>query len=142
MSAPSTNPVKPSLFLATYFSSRGRKIIPINPAIAGETLCGETVLADLSEIPAGTQVDMIDIFRRSEFVPDIIDQALGRLLPGLRTIWMQYGVRHDRAAEKARAAGVTVVQDRCPKVDHMRLSGGATPFGISGRVSSKLPRLG
>ena len=138
----STNPVKPSLFLATYFARRGKRIIPVNPAYAGETLCGETVLADMSEIPPGTEVDMIDIFRRSEFVPDIVDQAIDLFVPGLKTIWMQYGVTHSGAADRARSVGLKVVEDRCPKVDHMRLAGGSVPFGIAGRVSSKLPRLG
>lgn len=137
----STNPVKPSLFLATYFSNRGKRIIPVNPARAGETLCGQTVLADMSEIPPGTPVDMIDIFRRSDFVPGIVDQAIELFVPGLKSIWMQYGVTHAEAAQKARAAGVRVVQDRCPKVDHMRLSGQSVPFGVRARVSSKLPRL-
>lgn len=134
----SNNPVKPSLFVATYFASRGKRIIPINPAKVGETLLGETILSDLSEIPAGTPVDMIDIFRRPEHVPAIVDQSIELFLPGLKTIWMQYGVRHERAAEKARAAGLNVVQDKCPKVEHMRLSGAPNPFGLRGGVSSKL----
>lgn len=134
----SNNPVKPSLFVATYFASRGKRIIPINPAKAGQDLLGETILADLSEIPDDVRVDMIDIFRRSELVPDIVDQAIELFVPGLQTIWMQYGVRHEEAAAKARAAGVNVVQDKCPKVEHMRLSGAPNPFGLRGGVSSKL----
>lgn len=134
----SNNPVKPSLFVATYFASRGKRIIPINPAKAGQDLLGETILADLSEIPDDVRVDMIDIFRRSELVPDIVDQAIELFVPGLQTIWMQYGVHHEEAAAKARAAGVNVVQDKCPKVEHMRLSGAPNPFGLRGGVSSKL----
>lgn len=134
----SNNPVKPSLFVATYFASRGKRIIPINPSKAGQKLLDETILADLSEIPSGTPVDMIDIFRRSEHVPAIVDQAIQLFVPGLQTIWMQYGVRHEEAAAKARAAGLNVVQDKCPKVEHMRLSGAPNPFGLRGGVSSKL----
>ncbi|WP_413720613.1 CoA-binding protein [Silicimonas sp. MF1-12-2] len=134
----SNNPVKPSLFVATYFTSRGKRIIPINPSKAGESLNGETILADLSDIPSDTVVDMIDIFRRPEFVPAIVDQALDLFLPGLKTIWMQYGVRHEEAAAKARSAGLNVVQDKCPKVEHMRLCGAPNPFGLRGGVSSKL----
>lgn len=134
----SNNPVKPSLFVSTYFHGRGKRIIPINPGKAGQEVLGETILADMSEIPDDVQVDMIDIFRRSEAVPEIVDQAIELFVPGLQTIWMQYGVRHEAAAEKARAAGVNVVQDRCPKVDHMRLSGAPNPFGLRGGVSSKL----
>lgn len=134
----SNNPVKPSLFVATYFASRGKRIIPINPSKAGETLLDETILADLSDIPPGTQIDMIDIFRRSEFVPDIVETAIRLFVPGLKTIWMQYGVHHDEAAARAREAGLNVVQNKCPKVEHMRLSGAPNPFGLRSGVSSKL----
>ncbi len=137
----STNPVRPSLFVATYFSSRGRRVIPINPAQAGQTLLGEPVLAGLADIPDGTPVDMLDIFRRSDAVPDILDEALAHLMPGLKYVWMQYGVRNAEAAAKARAAGLIVVEDRCPKVEHMRLIGGTNLAGLgSGRISSRLPR--
>ncbi|NND18867.1 MAG: CoA-binding protein [Silicimonas sp.] len=134
----SNNPVKPSLFVATYFHSRGKRIIPVNPVKAGETLLGETILGDLSEIPKEIQVDMIDIFRRSDHVPAIVDQAIELFVPGLKTIWMQYGVRHAEAADKARQAGLKVVEDRCPKVEHMRLSGAPNPFGLRVGVSSKM----
>ena len=136
----STNPVRPSLFVATYLNSRGRRVIPINPAQAGQELFGEPVLASISEIPKGTKVDMLDIFRRSEAVPEIVDEALAHLMPDLKYIWMQYGVRHAEAAEKAREAGLIVVEDRCPKVEHMRLLGGTNLAGLGGgRISSKLP---
>ena len=137
----STNPIRPSLFVATYLNGRGRRVIPINPAQVGQTLFGEPVLAGLADIPAGTEVDMVDIFRRSEAVPDIVDEALGTLLPHLTCIWMQYGVRHEQAAAKARAASVVVIEDRCPKVEHMRLIGGTNLAGLGGgAISSKLPR--
>ena len=136
----STNPVRPSLFVATYLNSRGRRVIPINPAQVGQELFGEPVLASISDIPNGTKVDMLDIFRRSEAVPEIIDEALDHLMPDLKYIWMQYGVRHAKAAEKARKAGLIVVEDRCPKVEHMRLLGGTNLAGLGGgRISSKLP---
>ena len=136
----STNPVRPSLFVATYFNGRGRRVIPINPAQVGQTLFGEPVLASLADIPEGTHVDMVDIFRRPEAVPDIVDQALALLMPALKCIWMQYNVRHTEAAAKARDAGVIVVEDRCPKVEHMRLLGGTNLAGLGGgRISSKLP---
>lgn len=139
----STNPIKPSFFLATYFSSRGKRIIPVNPAMVGQEMFGEPFRASLSEIPAGTGVDMVDIFRRSEEVPAIVGEALRHLMPGLRTIWLQYGVRHEAAAETARAAGLEVVQNRCPKVEHMRLSGGLISVGIrTGTISSRLPARG
>lgn len=137
----STNPVRPSLFVATYFNGRGRRVIPINPAQVGQTLFGQPILGSLADIPAGTQVDMVDIFRRSEAVPDVVDEALAHLMPGLKCVWMQFNVRHADAAAKARKQGVTVVEDRCPKVEHMRLLGGTNLAGLGGgRISSKLPR--
>ncbi len=138
----SNNPVRPSLFVATYFNSRGKRIIPVNPVLVGESLFGEPFVATLGDIPAGAGVDMVDIFRASDHVPAIVDEALQYLMPGLRTIWMQYGVRHAEAAETARAAGLEVIEDRCPKVDHMRLSGSPLTVGVkTGAVSSKLPKL-
>lgn len=107
---------RPSHGVARFLQDMGYRIIPVNPGHAGETILGETTYASLSEIPESAAVDMVDIFRRSESVPPIVDEALAAL-PGLRTVWMQIGVMHDGAAEKARAAGVTVVQNRCPKID-------------------------
>ncbi|MEM6388103.1 MAG: CoA-binding protein [Pseudomonadota bacterium] len=135
----STNPVRASFFVASYLTARGRRIIPINPAQAGQELFGETVLADLSEIKE--QVDMVDIFRRSEHVPEIVETALKTLKPGLKSIWMQFGVIHEEAAAQAQAAGLAVVMDRCPKVELARLNREIGAVGIaSGVVSSKLPR--
>lgn len=137
----SNNPVRPSFFLATYFNSRGKRIIPVNPALVGQVLFGEPFVASIADIPSGISVDMVDIFRRSEEVPAILDAALEHLMPGLKTIWMQYGVSNPEAADRARAAGLEVVQNRCPKVDHMRLSGGLNSVGIkTGTISSRLPR--
>lgn len=135
----STNTVRASYFVASYLNARGRRIIPVNPAQAGEELFGETVLADLSDIDA--QVDMVDIFRRSDHVPEIVDDALGHLMPGLKSIWMQFGVVHEEAAAKAEAAGLDVVMDRCPKVELARLNREIGAVGIpSGIVSSRLTR--
>jgi len=132
----STNPVKASYFVGRYLLLRGVKVIPVNPGHAGKTLFGETIRADLSEVPE--DVDMVDIFRRSDAVPGIVDAALAHL-PGLQTIWMQIGVRHDDAAEKARAAGLDVVQDRCPKIEYQRLFGELRKAGFNtGIISSKL----
>jgi predicted CoA-binding protein len=135
----STNPVRASFFAGTYLSARGRRIIPVNPAIAGETLFGETVLSDLSEIEC--QVDMVDIFRRAELAPGIVDSALAHLMPGLKSIWMQFNVVNEEAAAKAEAAGLDVVMDRCPKVEYARLMREIGAVGIPSRViSSKLTR--
>ncbi len=135
----STNPVRASYFVASYLSARGRRIIPVNPAQAGQDLFGEVVLSDLSEIDG--PVDMVDIFRRSEHVPEIVEAALDHLMPGLKSIWMQFGVVHEEAAARAEAAGLDVVMDRCPKVEFARLNRELGAVGISsGVVSSRLTR--
>ena len=135
----STNPVRASYFVASYLTARGRRVIPVNPAQAGQELFGETVLSDFSEIDV--PVDMVDIFRRSEHVPDIVDDALKHLMPGLKSIWMQFRVVHEGAAATAEAAGLDVVMDRCPKVEMARLSREIGAVGIaSGVVSSRLTR--
>ena len=112
----SANPVRPSYFVARYLKLKGFRVIPVNPAYQGTELFGETVLGALTEITA--PVDMVDIFRKSEAVPAIVDEALATL-PQLRTIWMQIGVVHAAAAAKAEAHGdhshsEPVPQDRIP----------------------------
>lgn len=134
----SPNPVRPSYFVARYLKLKGYRVIPVNPGHAGSELLGETVHADLAAIPADARVDMVDIFRRSDAVPGIVDQALAHL-PDLRTIWMQLGVAHAGAAAKAEAAGLKVVQDRCPKIEYQRLFGELRMGGFAtGVISSKL----
>ncbi|WP_422049580.1 CoA-binding protein [Shimia sp.] len=132
----SMNTVRPSYYVARYLSLKGYRVIPVNPGHAGKTLFGETVVADLSEISA--PVDMVDIFRRSEAVPPIVDQALAHL-PTLKTIWMQIGVEHAAAAAKAEAQGIDVIQNRCPKIEYQRLFGELRMGGFAtGVISSKL----
>ena len=132
----SMNPVRPSYYVARYLSLKGYTVIPINPGHAGEKLFGQTVRASLSEIDV--PVDMVDIFRRSEAVPPIVDEAMAHL-EGLKTIWMQIGVEHAEAAAKAEAAGLTVIQNRCPKIEYQRLFGELRMGGFAtGVISSKL----
>ena len=132
----SANPVRPSYFVARYLQLRGYRVIPVNPGLAGQSLFNEEVRASLADCPDG--VDMVDIFRRSEAVPGIVEEALARW-PELRVIWMQIGVRHAEAAETARARGVTVIQDRCPKIEYQRLFQELRMGGFNtGRISSKL----
>lgn len=136
----STNPVRASYFVASYMHARGRRVIPVNPMLAGQTLLGETILARIADIPPGTGVQMLDIFRRSEEVPAIFEEAMEHLVPGLKSIWMQFGVRHEGVAERARAAGIDVVMDRCVKVEHARLTREIGAVGIPSRIiSSRLP---
>jgi predicted CoA-binding protein len=132
----SMNPVRPSYYVARYLGLKGYKVIPVNPGHAGKTLFGQTVRADLADI--GEPVDMVDIFRRSEAVPPIVDAAL-EAFPTLGTIWMQIGVQHAEAAARAEARGVTVIQDRCPKIEYQRLFGELRMGGFAtGIISSKL----
>ena len=132
----SMNPVRPSYYVARYLSLRKYEVVPVNPGHAGKTLFGQTVVGSLSEI-AG-DVDMVDIFRRSEHVPPIVDEALAAF-PGLGTIWMQIGVVHPDAAATARARGVDVVMDRCPKIEYQRLFGELRMGGFNtGVISSRL----
>ncbi|MDD9724706.1 CoA-binding protein [Roseovarius sp. SK2] len=128
--------VRPSFYVARYLKLKGFDVVPVNPGHAGQTAFGTTVLGSLGEIEGG--VDMVDIFRRSEHVPPIVDEALERF-PDLQTIWMQIGVWHEDAAEKARARGVDVVMNRCPKIEYQRLFGELRMGGFNtGVISSKL----
>ena len=132
----SANPVRPSYFVARYLALKGYRVVPVNPGLAGQELFGETVYASLSDIPF--DVDMVDIFRRSDAVPPIVEEALARW-PNLQTIWMQIGVEHAEAAAMAEARGVSVIQNRCPKIEYQRLFSELRMGGFNtGIVSSKL----
>lgn len=132
----SANPVRPSFYVARYLSLKGFKVIPVNPGHAGEVLFGQTVVASLSDITQ--KVDMVDIFRRSEAVPPIVEEALAQF-PELQTVWMQIGVENAEAAAMAEARGVTVIQNRCPKIEYQRLFGELRMGGFAtGVISSKL----
>ncbi|MBI3736871.1 CoA-binding protein [Candidatus Sumerlaeota bacterium] len=112
----SDNPMRDSHHVAEYLQGKGYRIIPVNPAIA-ETL-GEKSYPSLASVPE--KIDIVDIFRKSEFVPPIVDEAI-RI--GAQAVWMQDGVIHDAAADKARAAGLAVVMNDCILREHRRLIG-------------------
>ncbi len=132
----SMNPVRPSYYVARYLGLKGFKVIPVNPGHAGSHLFGQTVHGSLSDI--SEPVDMVDIFRRSESVPPIVDEALNAF-PHLKTIWMQIGVENPEAAAKAEAKGIDVIQNRCPKIEYQRLFGELRMGGFAtGIISSKL----
>lgn len=132
----SANPVRPSYFVARYLALKGFEVFPVNPRHAGETLFGRTVAGRFGDIPG--RVDMVDIFRRSEHVPPVVEEALDTF-PDLRTIWMQIGVCHEGAAATARARGTEVVMNRCPKIEYQRLFGELRMAGFNtGVISSKL----
>jgi hypothetical protein len=107
---------RPSYRVASYLQSKGYRIIPVRPD--GEEILGEKIYPTLSEIPKEINVEVVDIFRKSEDVPPIVEDAIQR---GARVVWMQEGVIHQEAGEKAEKAGLTVVMDRCMKKDHQRL---------------------
>ncbi|WHZ36784.1 MULTISPECIES: CoA-binding protein [unclassified Sagittula] len=132
----SMNPVRPSYYVARYLSLKGYKVIPVNPGHAGKKLFGQEVRGALSECPE--EVDMVDVFRRSEHVPPIVEEALD-VFPALKTVWMQIGVESPEAAEMAQAKGVDVVMNRCPKIEYQRLFGELRMGGFNtGIISSKL----
>lgn len=125
----STNWNRPSYFAMKYMQDKGYRVIPVNPRAAGETLLGEEVVASLKDITV--PIDMVDIFQRSERVPPVVDEAIE---VGTKVIWMQLTVRHDEAAKKAKDAGITVIMDRCPKIEFARLSGELGWSGINTKV--------
>jgi predicted CoA-binding protein len=132
----SPNPIRPSFFVARYLSLKGFRVIPVNPGHAGETLFGETVRAGLEDCPP--EVDLLDIFRRSDHVPPIVAEGIERL-PNLRTIWLQIGVESAAARDMAQAKGLDFVQNRCPKIEYQRLFGELRMGGFAtGVISSKL----
>lgn len=134
----SSNPVRPSFIVGTYLAARGYRVIPVNPGTEGQMLFGERVWPNLAAIPAEIDVDMIDVFRKSEAVPGLVAEALARF-PRLKTIWMQFNVVHPAAAAVAQARGVTVIQDRCTKAENQRLSGELRMAGFNtGIITSRL----
>jgi predicted CoA-binding protein len=135
----SANDSRPSYFAFKYLIGRGYRMIGVNPGLAGQTLLGAPIYASLAEIPE--PVDMVDIFRNSEAAGPIVDEAL-KLDPAPKVIWMQLSVRNDEAAAKAEAKGLTVIMNRCPKIEYGRLSGEIGWTGVNSRVlSSKKPAL-
>lgn len=112
----SDRPERASFAVAEFLQRHGYRIIPVNPHLRGPVL-GEQPYADLRLVPH--HVDIVDIFRRSEFVPEVVDAAIEI---GASAIWMQVGVVHHAAAQRARAAGLDVVMDRCIAVEYRRLT--------------------
>ncbi len=133
--------VRPSNFAMKYLQGKGYRVIPVNPAAAGQEILGERVYPALADVPG--PVEMVDVFRTSAAAGTAVDDAIAvkdRL--GIRFIWMQLGVRNDAAAERARAAGLEVIMDRCVKIEYGRLFGELSWCGVNSRVlSSKRPKL-
>lgn len=110
------NPLRPSHGVSAYMQAQGYKIIPVNPMI--HEALGERSYASLRDIPTDVKIDIVDVFRRPEAVPEIVDEVIELKLPAL---WLQETVVHPKAAEKARKAGVNVVMDLCILKEHRRL---------------------
>ena len=125
---------RPSYFAAKYMQEHGYRVIPVNPKY--ESILGEKCYRSLRDIPE--KVDIVDVFRKTQDVPPIADDAIAI---GARVLWQQLGVRNESAAAKASAAGMDAVMDRCVKIEHGRLFGGQNWVGVNTRViSAKRPR--
>lgn len=137
----SANPVRASYIVMQYLIAKGYEVKPVNPGLAGQKLLGRKVYASLAEIEDGA--DCVDVFRNSDAALGVVREAVAlKDKLGLKAIWMQISVRNDTAAAEAEAAGLSVVMNRCPKIEYGRLSGEIGWFGINtGVVSSKLPQL-
>ena len=136
----SHKPERPSWIVLKYLKDRGYEVYPINPGLAGQEILGRKVYGRLADVPG--PIDMVEIFRNSKAAGPITDEALA-LDPPPKVIWMQLSVRNDAAAEKAEHAGLTVVMNRCPKIEYGRLSGEIGWAGVNaGAISSKRPLLG
>ena len=125
---------RPSYFAAKYMQEHGYRVIPVNPKYP--EILGEKCYRSLREIPDG--VDIVDVFRKTQDVPPIADEAIAI---GAKVLWQQLGVKNEAAAAKARAASLEAIMDRCVKIEHGRLFGGLNWVGVNTRViSSKRPR--
>lgn len=125
----STNWNRPAYFVMKYLQGKGYRVIPVNPTVAGQTLQGERVYASLREIP--DKVDMVDMFRPSTEALQVVDDAIAI---GAKIVWMQLGIRNDEAAERAEAAGLEVVMNRCPKIEYGRLGGELSWSGVNSNI--------
>ena len=126
---------RPSYFAMKYLQEKGYRVIPVNPGQAGKEILGERVYASLAEIP--DSFEMVDIFRNSEAAGPVTDEAIAVAKDkGIKVIWMQLGVINHEAAERARAAGLTVVMDRCPKIEFGRLNAELSWGGFNSRIIS------
>ena len=124
---------RPSYFAFKYLMERGYRMIPVNPGHAGETMLGQKIYAQLSDIPE--PIDMVDIFRASKYALPIVQEALS-LKPRPQVIWMQLGIRNVEAAALAEANGMKVVMNRCPKIEYGRLSSEISWMGVNSRTLS------
>ena len=114
----STDPTRPSNSVSRYLRAHGYRIIPVNPKLRGAVIEGERSYDRLIDIPAGDRVDFVDVFRRGEFLDDVVDDAIAARMPA---IWFQLDLGNEAAARRAERAGLLVVWDRCTAIEHRRL---------------------
>ena len=131
---------RPSYFAAKYMQAHGYRIVPVNPLVARDDgqILGETAYASVTEAAAalaaqGQKIDMVDCFRKSEDIPPLADEAIAI---GAKCLWLQLGVFNEAARQRAEAAGLQVIENRCVKIEHARLFGGLGWMGVNTRVIS------
>ena len=125
----SNDPVKASFIVLKYLRDKGYRVIPVNPKLAGQTILGEPVHARLTDLPEPP--DMVDIFRNAAAAAGVTEEAIAI---GAKVVWMQLGVRNDEAAARAEAAGLTVVMNRCPKIELQRLFHEIGRIGVNSNI--------
>ena len=126
---------RPSNFAAKYLLDHGFEVVPVNPKY--DQILGQKCYADLRDIPG--PVDVVDLFQRADRISAFVDQAIEI---GAKVVWMQLGIIHEEAAQKARDAGLEVVMDRCMKIEYARLFGGLNTIGVNtGVISAQRPQV-
>ncbi len=130
---------RPSFFAMKYLQTKGYRVIPVNPRAAGQAILGETCYASLGEVPG--RIDLVDVFRDAEAAGAVVDEAIAlKSEKGIRVVWMQLGIRNDAAAARATAAGLTVIMNRCPKIEYGRLHAELSWGGFNSRIISSRRR--
>ncbi|MEM7693662.1 MAG: CoA-binding protein [Pseudomonadota bacterium] len=133
----SANNVRPSYFVLKYLIAKGFVVYPINPGRAGGEIAGRPCYASIADVPE--PIDLVDVFRAADAVPGVVEEVLA-LAPPPKVLWLQLGIRNDEAVAPAEAKGITVIQNRCPKIEYGRLSGEIAWAGVnSRRISARRP---
>ncbi len=130
---------RPSFVALKYRQAKGYRVVPVNPGAAGQAILGETCYAALAEVPG--RIDMVDVFRDAEAAGTIVDEAIAlKEDKDIRIVWMQLGIRNDAAAARGTAAGLTVIMNRCPKIEYGRLHAELSWGGFNSRIISSRRR--
>ncbi len=130
---------RPSFFAMKYLQAKGYRVVPVNPGAAGQAILGETCYTSLAEVPG--RIDMVDVFRDAEAAGAVVDEAIALMGDkGIQVVWMQLGIRNDAAAARATAAGLTVIMNRCPKIEYGRLHAELSWGGFNSRIISSRRR--